>query len=72
MRCHTEQVNAALPLIQQRECRAGSKAVGRREEGALMDSRVRSLHRNLLEVAEEPDHGNTKRAIALSEVSRGL
>lgn len=69
--CHTGQINAALPLIQQRECRAGSKAVGRREGGALMDARVRSLHRNLLEVGEEPNHGSMKRAIALSEVSRG-
>lgn len=36
-----------------------------------MDSRVRSLHRNLVEAGGEPDHGSMKRAIALSEVSRG-
>lgn len=40
--CHTGQEDAALPLTEQGDGRAGSKAMGRREGGDLKDFMVRS------------------------------
>lgn len=71
MGCHTWQENAALTLVQQRVCRAGSKAVGRWEGGAPTDCRVRSLHGTPQELGEEPDYSSVDGATALSEVSKG-